>query len=341
MPVNRNTLMRIRTIDECLRRRQRRWTIEDLRHACEDALYDYEGIPSVSLRTVQRDIELMRGDKLGYFAPIVVREKKFYEYEDPNFSITKLPLTKQDVEELSSAMDIIRQYSGFKGITGQEDILARMQDNLQYQTSHHQIVYIETNTRLKGLNYLAALYEHITKREPIIIDYKSFRNTRQSRFHLSPYLLKEFNSRWFLIAYSKKMKDIQTVALDRIVSVTADKGGQYIENTFFNPETYFQEMIGVTRNMDSKTELVTLRIDAYYAPYVITKPMHSSQQLIKEEEDGSITISLNVITNRELEGLILSFGCHVEVVAPRLLRHRIAQNVLISAGKYQTIPPTM
>ena len=76
MPLNRNTLMRIRTIDACLQRRQRKWTIEDLRQACEDALYDYEGIDGVSLRTVQRDIELMRGDKLGYYAPIVVRNRK-------------------------------------------------------------------------------------------------------------------------------------------------------------------------------------------------------------------------------------------------------------------------
>lgn len=131
MPLNRNTLMRIRTIDACLQRRQRKWTIEDLRQACEDALYDYEGIDGVSLRTVQRDIELMRGDKLGYYAPIVVRNRKYYEYEDPDYSIMQKPLSKQDIAELSSAMDIIKHYQGFQGMKGQEDILARMQDQIQ------------------------------------------------------------------------------------------------------------------------------------------------------------------------------------------------------------------
>lgn len=53
---NRNQLMRIRTIDACLRRRNRTWTIDDLVEACEDALYEYEGIPEISGRTIRRDL---------------------------------------------------------------------------------------------------------------------------------------------------------------------------------------------------------------------------------------------------------------------------------------------
>jgi predicted DNA-binding transcriptional regulator YafY len=335
MPLNRNTLMRIRTIDACLQRRQRRWTIEDLRQACADALYDYEGIDSVSLRTVQRDIELMRSDKLGYYAPIVVRDRKYYEYEDPDFSITQLPLSQRDLEELSSAMDIIKHYQGFQGMAGQEDVLARMQDNLQFQSSHHQIVYIDTNTKLKGLHFLSCLYDHIAKKEPIILEYQSFKSTRPKSFYLSPYLLKEFNNRWFLFAYNKLMRDVQTLAIDRIVSVSYDDKGRYVENTFFNPDTYFDDMVGVTRSLNSQKEVVTLRFDTCEAPYILTKPMHSSQQLVKKEENGRITISLNVIINLELERLILGFGCHVEVLAPRLLRTRIARNVNASTKKYR------
>ena len=126
MPLNRNTLIRLRTIDACLRRRQRLWTIEDLRRACEDALIEYEGIDSVSLRTVQRDIELMRSDKLGYNAPIVVKQRKYYMYEDPTYSITQLPLTPHDLAELGGAIDVIRHYHEFRCMAGSEDILTRL-----------------------------------------------------------------------------------------------------------------------------------------------------------------------------------------------------------------------
>lgn len=335
MPLNRNTLMRIRTIDACLQRRQRRWTIEDLRQACEDALYDYEGIDGVSLRTVQRDIELMRGDKLGYYAPIVVRDRKYYEYEDPDYSITQLPLSKQDLAELTSAMDIIRNYQGFRGMRGQEDILARMQDRIQAQQSRRQVVYIETNKQLKGMKFLGRLYDFIISNEPVVVTYHSFKASRDSRFSLSPYLLKEFNNRWFIIGYCNKSKDIMTLALDRIVAVSKDEEGEYTENTFFNPEEYLGAMVGVTRDIRSETERVVLKVDADQAPYVLTKPLHGSQTLQETLEDGSIVLSLDVIVNYELERLILGFGSHIEVLSPRLLRHHIVCHVIIAASKYR------
>src|SRR6187549_973269 len=114
MPVNRNALIRFRTIDNCLRNRQRRWTLEDLIEACSEALYEYEGIDKgVSRRTIQMDIQLMRSDKLGYNAPIIIKEKKYYTYEDADYSITNNPLTKSDLDKLSEVIGILRQFKGF------------------------------------------------------------------------------------------------------------------------------------------------------------------------------------------------------------------------------------
>ena len=44
MPVNRNALIRYRTIDNSLRNRYHQWTLDDLIEACSEALYEYEGI---------------------------------------------------------------------------------------------------------------------------------------------------------------------------------------------------------------------------------------------------------------------------------------------------------
>ncbi len=333
MPINRSVLMRIRTIDACLRRRNRLWTIEDLRQACEDALYDYEGIDSVSLRTVQRDIELMRSDKLGYYAPIVVKERKYYTYADPTFSITQLPLSEWDLAELSSAIDILKNYQGFATIQGQEDVLTRMQDQVQMQRSQRQIVFIETNSQLKGLHLLSPLYEYIRRQEAIVLHYHSFRSQKESVFYLSPYILNEYNNRWFLLAYSKRW-GLMTLALDRMLSVERDANGTYVENSFFEPEKYLGEMIGVTRNLQSKTVRVVLRFDNDQAPYVLTKPLHKSQEVIDRSEDGGIVVALHVVHNLELEGKILAFGRHVEVLLPRLLRRRIAESLRVAADKY-------
>ena len=96
MPANRNALIRYKTIDNCLRNKYRRWTLEDLIDACSDALYEYEGITKgISRRTIQMDIQMMRSEKLGYNAPIVVYDNKYYRYEDVEYSITNTPISEQ------------------------------------------------------------------------------------------------------------------------------------------------------------------------------------------------------------------------------------------------------
>ncbi len=79
-------LLRYKTIDICLRNRNRKWTLEDLISEVSVVLHR-QGyiIASVSKRTIQQDIQDMRG--ILYNAPIIVKEKKYYTYSDKYFSI--------------------------------------------------------------------------------------------------------------------------------------------------------------------------------------------------------------------------------------------------------------
>ena len=108
MPANKNALIRYKTIDRCLRNRYRRWTLDDLVDACCDALLDMEGIQKgVCARTVQMDIQIMRSDKLGYNAPIVVYDKIYYTYADPDYSITEMPLSMDDCKLIKEAITLL------------------------------------------------------------------------------------------------------------------------------------------------------------------------------------------------------------------------------------------
>ena len=108
MPANKNALIRYKTIDNCLRNRYRRWTLDDLVEACSDALYDMEGITKgVCARTVQMDIQIMRSDKLGYNAPIEVYDRIYYRYADPDYSITEMPLSTEDCKLIKKAITLL------------------------------------------------------------------------------------------------------------------------------------------------------------------------------------------------------------------------------------------
>ena len=108
MPANKNALIRYKTINNCLRNRNRRWTLDDLVDACCDALYDMEGITKgVCTRTVQMDIQIMRSDKLGYNAPIEVYNRIYYRYADPDYSITEMPLSVDDCKLIKEAIALL------------------------------------------------------------------------------------------------------------------------------------------------------------------------------------------------------------------------------------------
>lgn len=111
MPVNKNALIRYKTIDRCLKNKYRRWTLDDLVQACSDALYEMEGIMrGVSVRTVQADIQIMRSDKLGYEAPIEVYDGKFYRYAEDGYSISNSKLDSDMCELIADAIDKLKQF---------------------------------------------------------------------------------------------------------------------------------------------------------------------------------------------------------------------------------------
>ena len=336
MPLNRSQLIRLTTIDRCLQNRYRRWTLEDLIEACSEAIYDCEGrTDGVSRRTVQADIQLMRSDKLGYEAPIIVVDKKYYTYEDKNYSITNIPLTDMDVNTLQQAMDILRHFQMFSQFSPVTDIIDKLGDHIAVTTKHEiPAIHLEKNERLKGLEHVSTLYQNIISKKAIVVNYQSFKATEPRPFSISPYLLKEYRNRWFIVCYDHFRKDICNYALDRIESIETSKDLTYVENTFFDPEHYFDDVIGVTRELKSRPQIVKLKLDADQAPYVITKPLHSSQRVIRKNDDGSIVVTIKVIYNLELERVIMGFGEHIEVLAPSLLRHRIKKKLQLAYTQY-------
>lgn len=131
MPVNKNALIRYKTIDRCLRNKYRKWTLDDLVDACSDALYDMEGITKgVSTRTVQGDIQIMRSDKLGYYAPIEVYDNKYYRYADPDYSITNTPISEEDYNLIVIAVKTIEDYRVNGDIEKLNDVLGKVKEKL-------------------------------------------------------------------------------------------------------------------------------------------------------------------------------------------------------------------
>lgn len=341
MATNKLALIRYKTIDNCLRNRFRKWTLEDLMEKVSDALYEYEGISSgVSKRTIQGDIQIMRSDKLGYNAPIAIVDRKFYTYTDSDYSITNSPITDSDMEKMKEIVSVLKHLNGFSYFDEMSDMIAKLENNL-YKSADKKKNYIqfENNARLKGLEHINLLYQAILHKIPLLIAYQSFRALQPRQEIYYPYLLKEYRNRWFLLARPKKGL-LVTMALDRIVAFYELPKESFLEYEGIDFDCYFENLIGVTKSERDRAQKVILQFDKPNAPYVLTKPIHHSQTVLHEDEEG-IMVSIDVILNFELEREILGFGECVKVLAPRNLVSRIKKRIAKAGNQYEAEKTTI
>lgn len=336
MPANRNALIRYKTIDLCLQNKYRKWTLEDLINACSDVLYEYEGIKKgVSRRTVQLDIQLMRSDKLGYNAPIIVLEKKYYTYEDSGYSIMNIPLSESDLNKLMETVDFLKQFKGFSHFRELDSLVQKLEDHVYSKKINRKpVIDFEKNENLKGIEFLEILYQSIIRKNVIDITYQSFNARQAGTFSFYPYLLKEFRNRWFLFGLKNNSLPLLNLAIDRIINIKCTEK-VFIEKEEFNAEAFFKDVIGVTVDPGIKPEKIILFVNRKHAPYVLTKPIHPSQKLIDRDEYG-ITISLEVQHNYELEKEILGLGDGMVVISPEKLKTNIFDKLNNAVDQYNT-----
>lgn len=338
MAVNKLALIRYKTIDDCLKNRYRKWTLEDIIEKVSVTLYELEGITTgVSKRTIQADIQLMRSDKLGYNAPIVVKDKRFYAYEDPGFSITKAPINNADVDKMKEIVGVLKQFNAFNYFDEMSDMIARLENNLYKSTKQSgNNIQLESNKLVKGLECIPPLYQAVLNKQSLLIEYKSFKAQQSQQGIYYPYLLKEYRNRWFLICKAKKRPGILNLALDRIVEFQELPNEEFVSYQGVDFDRYYDDLIGVTKNERDRAQKVILEFTNDHAPYVLTKPLHSSQVTLTKN-DKTTVFRIDVVLNYELEREILGFGECVKVLSPRLLISKIKRRLAQTYQQYDHV----
>ena len=312
MANTKNAQLRYRVLDKCFKNKYRQYTFQDLLEEIDAAYENLYGssYTSVSERTLRADIRFMKRT-LG--APIVTKQsedgKYYYTYADPKFSIFKTELSERDLDKLESTIEML---------------------GLDLKASRQTLVSFEQNTELKGLERLSPLIDATMGQQTLDIIYHSYRGNEKT-YAISPYYMKQYNGRWFLFGLDNAMQRLMNMALDRIVGFKPS-AEPFVPNTDIDFDTYFDDIIGVTvPDADVKKETITLRFTDNRYPYVVSKPIHPSQQIVDPE---SRTLSISVRPNRELFTQLFSFIPDVEVIAPEWLRKDIAERLKTALDKH-------
>lgn len=323
MPVNKSARLRFEIIDECLRNTAKKWTKSSLLAFVNRRLEGRQ--TSISASQLRYDLEAM---KTEYDAPIeMYREGRqyYYRYETPDFSIKTLPVGEEDLQKLNHAVQLLQQIRAFTIAGDIASIVERLESRYKYnQAAERPIISFESSPEQYGVENLEDIYQAILRKNVLKIRYQTFKVQEAYTWQVHPYLLKEYNHRWYLLCHVAEKAGFRILALDRMMSIKVIRQ-PFIENSLADTEDYFREVIGVTVFEDKTVEEVELLFTEILAPYIRTKPLHHSQYIVQQYEDGSLHIRLRLRFNPEFLSLLLSYGKDVKVLRPAKLANDIKE----------------
>lgn len=173
----------------------------------------------------------------------------------------------------------------------------------------------------QGTEHLNTILACIGSRKLIGFGYQKFWDDEVSLRVVEPYAIREFKSRWYLVAKDLKDNVIKTFGLDRL------QNPEQKSKSFTYPDAdvlknKFNHCFGVITPDKGKPDEIELLFSLLQAKYIKTLPLHHSQEIVKDDEDGLI-VKLKLYNTIDLRMEILSYGKEVKVLKPKKLANEI------------------
>lgn len=351
MPANKNALTRIVLLDKLLADRYHAYSIKDMTDYLERELTQYGQEGGVSKRCVEKDIEY-----LEYSFPILIEferytvdahsvatdrvyRKRCIRYADPTFSIFKGKLTEKEKGLLTAALSTLGSFEGLDGFGWLDDF------NKSLGLVKAQPVIQMSKNLLENKTIMAETFSAIRACTVIKLHYKLFNTSEEREVAISPYFLKEYNCRWYLVGAADDTGKLLTFALDRLKSIELLPGYEFRKAPEDLLERY-EDIIGVSYYEDSEIHKIIFWVSDKSAPFIETKPLHGSQTIIKGEKEhliraqshvptGGSIFSIECMANYELIRELCSFGGELKVLSPQNIIDSVKQRIKSMVDLYQ------
>ena len=343
MPTNKNAIARLKYLDELLQDRHHYYDIHDLTDKCNERLYD-AGLPEVTQRCIEKDINFLE------FEPFNADIERFWKngrsiirYENPSFSIFQKELTDEEMTLLAEVLNTLGQFEGLASL----EWLDRLRVGFRLKT-HRKIISFSNNPRLQNSNLLGTIFELISNKVVIKLKYQKFGHEEPREHIVHPYLLKQYNERWFLLAATDKTNKLLTFALDRIKNITPMPEAKY-RPCNENLDKQFVDIVGVTLFNYIPMKHILFWASNSAKDYVITKPIHRTQKQLKAEQlnemqekyhclnEGAF-FTIDCKPNYELVRELSSYGKEIVVLQPIEVKDLIIDQIKDMLSMYSILP---
>jgi len=313
--LTKNAFGRYQVIDSCLRNPYRKYpTMSEIIEACNDKL----GYPP-SVETIQKDIRNMKLEPpIGLGAPIrYSRAHQGYEYEDPEYTLLGVSLHENEIATIENAIELIRAIGGSRLSSKFNHAMQKLLSaTIEKPSEMDDLPVLQTMLPpvSRGFEHFDLYYQSCKERIPLSFIHFSYQKRTFRHIILHPFLIKEFDNRWYLIGYSEYHGEIRTFGLDRMSEPELLKR-DFRSCSAQSKHEYLNDVYGVFPMSDRKKSIITIRADELSTHYFHAYPIHESQNMHKFP-DGASEITFNLIPSIELARFILSQGHSVEILSP-------------------------
>lgn len=338
-------MTRYKFIDELLSDKHHDYNITQLTEKVNEKL-EAIGEKPVCKRSIEKDLNYLEGEPFNADLKRTYEHGKSYiHYEDDTFSIFTKKLTSDEQQLLNEVLSTIGQFNGLENFEWLDSLKKKLGKE---DTEQQKIIYYSNNPYLENKKFLGQLFSAASNKTTLEITYQPFKLEKE-KFIFYPYVIKQYNSRWFVFGKKQDDNKIQNLAIDRIQSIRPKNRLPFI-NSEIDFNEYFEDIVGVSFPPESKTEDILLWVSDKSNRYVETKSLHESQRYFKKDSaidqklrkqypslSGGNFIKLECIVNYELKQLIASMLGEVIVLSPESLRNEMMEKGRKMMEKYEIL----
>lgn len=178
--------------------------------------------------------------------------------------------------------------------------------------------------RPQGMEHFHPLLSALKSRLVVAFQYEKYIDDQVTGRRVEPLALKEFQSRWYLLAKDLKDQSLKTFALDRMSYLEISRQ-KYKPEKDFDVNEYYRNCFGIMRpsSPESKPQQIQLQFGAGKGKYIKSLPLHESQRIIRD--DGQyLEIALELYITQDLIMELLSHGDTVVVLQPASLKKTLS-----------------
>ena len=284
--------------------------VENAYHPNFNELYDhyYEHGFELSKRTLQRDLKTLR---VEFGIEVAYNDHYKGYYVDHERSIN------------------VNSFYRFLEYAHTAELLS---ESIKENKNDLEYIHFESQGSLKGLGQLRDLMFAVRNQRVISFIHYNFVRETSKNYTVYPYGLKEYQNRWYVVGKVKGIPNPLKFGIDRVENLKIHNE-TFRRDPHFDIHDLFDDVVGLSHTEKSADE-IRLHFEPLQGKYIKTLPLHPSQEIEEENEDG-MTVKIRVKPNFELIQKLMMQCQSVKVLQPQWLAEEMQKIYREALENYQ------